>query len=163
MRSFANTLDLYRGRDQLSDPHTAAAALVALDLWSAGVVLPAPSVELARMFRRAVRALIVADAGSPSLGSLGLQLSIGDAIISGTVTYPAITGDRDRLRAGLAQLALEIHVAGRDGRLNRLKACANPGCRWMFWDASRPGTGKWCSMQLCGGQHKSRAYRQRHP
>jgi predicted RNA-binding Zn ribbon-like protein len=61
----------------------------------------------------------------------------------------------------LTDLCLELYVAERTGILSRLKACANPDCRWLFWDTSRPGTGRWCSMQVCGGQHKARTYRAR--
>jgi predicted RNA-binding Zn ribbon-like protein len=35
-----------------------------------------------------------------------------------------------------------------DGRLERLKVCAN--CRWLFLDQSRNRSRRWCSMADCG-------------
>lgn len=162
VRAFANSVDAYRGRDSLSDPETAAASLARIGLWEAEEALSTTHLKLARGFRRSIRSLIVDDPGAPGLGSFGLQLRVEDAISSDIGRYPRIAGDRDQLRAGLAHMTLELYLAGHGGRLVRLKACANPGCQWIFWDASRPGTGRWCSMQLCGAQHKSRAYRRRH-
>ncbi|BBG00337.1 hypothetical protein PSA01_65350 [Pseudonocardia saturnea] len=60
-----------------------------------------------------------------------------------------------------ARILLAVHTAVGIGRIRRLNLCANDDCRWAFWDASRPGTGRWCSMQVCGGQHKAREYRRR--
>ena len=34
--------------------------------------------------------------------------------------------------------------------ITRVHDCANPGCRAMFPDSSRPGTWRWCSMNTCG-------------
>jgi len=31
----------------------------------------------------------------------------------------------------------------------------------MFYDESKPGTRRWCSMQTCGGQAKARAFKRR--
>jgi predicted RNA-binding Zn ribbon-like protein len=38
--------------------------------------------------------------------------------------------------------------------LTRLKNCANPDCRIIFLDTSRPGARRWCSMDTCGNQAK---------
>jgi predicted RNA-binding Zn ribbon-like protein len=32
----------------------------------------------------------------------------------------------------------------------------------MFYDTSRPGNRRWCSMQRCGNRHKVGNYRTRH-
>jgi predicted RNA-binding Zn ribbon-like protein len=57
-----------------------------------------------------------------------------------------------------ASLAMML---GRDDRL-RYRACANETCRFTFYDDSKPGTRRWCSMELCGGRAKARAFRLRH-
>ena len=44
----------------------------------------------------------------------------------------------------------------RDGHWQRMKACRNPQCRWVFYDHSRNRTGTWCSMRVCGNRHKVR-------
>jgi predicted RNA-binding Zn ribbon-like protein len=45
----------------------------------------------------------------------------------------------------------------RSDRLARVKECAN--CSWLFVDASRNGSRRWCSMDECGAQVKMRRYR----
>ncbi len=37
----------------------------------------------------------------------------------------------------------------------RLRACANPECRWLFVDASRNGSRRWCDMAACGNRAKA--------
>jgi predicted RNA-binding Zn ribbon-like protein len=76
------------------------------------------------------------------------------------VTEMVSTGDPlDRLYADLAaSLAMML---GRDDR-SRYRACANEACRFTFYDDSKPGTRRWCSMELCGGRAKARAFRLRH-
>jgi predicted RNA-binding Zn ribbon-like protein len=41
---------------------------------------------------------------------------------------------------------------------SRLRACANPQCRWIFHDGTRSGTRRWCSMAVCGNRAKVRRY-----
>src|SRR6266550_8411843 len=61
--------------------------------------------------------------------------------------------------AALGQIVAVAHGAMFDGSWSRLKACRN--CRWVFHDYSRNRSASWCSMLLCGGRHKTRAYRRR--
>jgi predicted RNA-binding Zn ribbon-like protein len=51
-------------------------------------------------------------------------------------------------------------VAGRGW--GRLKLCFAEDCRWAFYDTSRNGGGRWCTMEVCGNRNKTRAYRRRH-
>jgi predicted RNA-binding Zn ribbon-like protein len=76
------------------------------------------------------------------------------------VTEMVSTGDPlNRLYADLAaSLAMML---GRDDP-SRYRACANESCRFTFYDDSKPGTRRWCSMELCGGRAKARAFRLRH-
>src|SRR4051812_32209771 len=46
-----------------------------------------------------------------------------------------------------------------DGTWARLKACKE--CCWAFYDHSKNGAGSWCSMKVCGGRVKQRAYYER--
>jgi predicted RNA-binding Zn ribbon-like protein len=61
----------------------------------------------------------------------------------------------------VALLLTEVFRAEAEGRWGRLKACWNPACRWVFYDASKNGLGRWCNMQVCGARHKMRRYRER--
>ena len=61
--------------------------------------------------------------------------------------------------ASLGRIVAVALGAMLDGSWSRLKACRN--CRWAFHDYSRNRSASWCSMLLCGGRHKTRAYRRR--
>ena len=59
-------------------------------------------------------------------------------------------------------LGLILALAARsmlDGTWARLKACKE--CCWAFYDHSKNGAGSWCSMKVCGGRVKQRAYYER--
>lgn len=51
------------------------------------------------------------------------------------------------------------HAATRlltSGDLGRLKLCA--GCYWVFLDASKNHSRRWCTMEVCGKEEKMRRY-----
>lgn len=41
-------------------------------------------------------------------------------------------------------------------RRDRVRQCAGPGCGWLFLDASRNRTRRWCDMADCGNRAKAR-------
>ena len=47
------------------------------------------------------------------------------------------------------------------GTWRRVKACAEPDCRWAFLDLSRNASRRWCDMSECGNRAKNRAWRSR--
>jgi predicted RNA-binding Zn ribbon-like protein len=54
----------------------------------------------------------------------------------------------------VARSAVELLTTG-DPR--RIKVCENPyGCGWLFYDGSKNGSRRWCSMEGCGSQVKMR-------
>ena len=60
----------------------------------------------------------------------------------------------DQLLWPVARSAVELLTAG-DPR--RIKVCENPyGCGWLFYDGSKNGSRRWCSMEGCGSQVKMR-------
>jgi predicted RNA-binding Zn ribbon-like protein len=62
---------------------------------------------------------------------------------------------------GVDAIVETVAVSIASGRWARLKLCASPDCHWAFYDTSRSGGGRWCSMEICGNRHKTRTYRQR--
>lgn len=42
---------------------------------------------------------------------------------------------------------------------HRIRVCAAEDCAFLFVDASRPGTRRWCSMERCGNLAKLRTHR----
>jgi predicted RNA-binding Zn ribbon-like protein len=47
-------------------------------------------------------------------------------------------------------------------RLAQVKLCAGEDCGWLFLDASRNQSRRWCSMSDCGNRAKARRYYRRH-
>jgi predicted RNA-binding Zn ribbon-like protein len=71
---------------------------------------------------------------------------------------PALTGTAPGVTASLAENVSRV-VA--EGVWNRLRMCAAPDCKWVFYDTSRNARGRWCSMRVCGNRDKTRRYRDR--
>lgn len=44
---------------------------------------------------------------------------------------------------------------------SRVRRCAADDCSIVFYDSSRPGARRWCSMQRCGNRTKTRTHRSR--
>lgn len=65
----------------------------------------------------------------------------------------------DWLLAAIARSAGEIVSEGAEAPLRK---CSNPACGLFFYDASRTGRRRWCSMALCGNRSKVAAFARRH-
>ncbi len=65
----------------------------------------------------------------------------------------------ERLYAAIARSTAELLVHGDPARLRR---CAGRGCVLTFYDGSRGGGRRWCSMATCGTRAKVRAHYWRH-
>ncbi|PYY34368.1 CGNR zinc finger domain-containing protein [Curtobacterium sp. MCBD17_030] len=90
---------------------------------------------------------------------------------------PSLPGGRRRAGANRVRLAQALSSVARDavalltevgfddveadGRAARLSRCSAPDCGLVFYDSSRGGTRRWCSMQRCGNRAKVRAHRAR--
>ena len=60
----------------------------------------------------------------------------------------------DQLLWPVARSAVDLLTTGD---LRRIKRCENPyGCGWFFYDGSKNGSRRWCSMEGCGSQVKMR-------
>jgi predicted RNA-binding Zn ribbon-like protein len=70
-------------------------------------------------------------------------------------------GDREALDRLLWPVARDAAVFLTSTDVSRLRSCANPHCRWVFYDGTKSGTRRWCTMAVCGNRAKIRRYRQR--
>jgi predicted RNA-binding Zn ribbon-like protein len=60
----------------------------------------------------------------------------------------------------LKRIALDALDMLQHGERSRLRCCAARGeCGWLFYDKSKNGTRRWCSMETCGAIAKMRRYR----
>jgi predicted RNA-binding Zn ribbon-like protein len=67
----------------------------------------------------------------------------------------------DPVRHALAQVALDAAVLLGTDQRDRLRICASDTCSARFFDASRAGSRRWCSMTGCGNTAKARRHRAR--
>ena len=87
----------------------------------------------------------------------GLPVAIG--IDDDGRTWPVVLGRG--VEGALGLIMAVVHEARTNGTWRRLKACPGRHCGWAFYDRSVGQTSTWCSMQVCGGREKARAYRRR--
>jgi predicted RNA-binding Zn ribbon-like protein len=67
----------------------------------------------------------------------------------------------DPIDGALARLVEPIVREIATGRPERLRACADEACRWVFYDDSRTGRRRWCDMAVCGNRAKAARHRAR--
>lgn len=165
-QSFVNTLDRESGDDLLAREADARAWLIETGLLTGTAAAEVTSAELrqAREVREGIRALIshepLTDAELTPLETVLTQAETPlDITRDGRVKLCA--GPAHRLVDGLAMLLLMIRDAQEDGTWQRLKLCANPDCRWAFYDRSHSRRGAWCNMTTCGNKIKNRNLRAR--
>jgi predicted RNA-binding Zn ribbon-like protein len=84
---------------------------------------------------------------------LPIMVTFGDAI--------GLRPAQDGLPGALAAMVAALAIGEADGTARRLKSCEAHSCRWVFYDQSRNGSSRWCTMSLCGARSKNRAYRRR--
>ena len=61
----------------------------------------------------------------------------------------------------LAQIALSFANQLAGGDRSRIKICQNQDCRWVFYDATKARTRRWCSDKVCGNRERVRRARAR--
>ncbi len=165
VQSFVNTLDVIPGAEELRDPNTLQAWLVANGLMEPGRTVDEADVRHARAVREAMRAVIG--------GNTGHRLYPVDV----ATLNEAATASRLRMRFGpdgkprlepeesgavgaLGRLVAALYSAMQDDDWGRIKLCGDDACRWAFFDRSRNHSSRWCTMASCGNRNKARRFRQ---
>lgn len=163
LQSFVNTLDSDEDTDELATADATRSWMAAAGLIDEATTVSEAEAARARAVREALRDLIAGDATRDDLEPLRavaderrLRLSVEP---SGTLDVEAPT--RGDVVDGLLALLLIARDGQRSEDWSRLKACADPTCRWVFYDASRNRQGAWCSMATCGNRSKNRDLRAR--
>lgn len=110
--------------------------------------------DLLRATRAALQQVIRNEAGPETLNAaLGAVRMRPTATEDGIVwTREVAAGAEVAARAVLAWGQVEATIPGR------LRACGNPECTLFFIDRSRPNSGRWCSMAVCGNRMKARRH-----
>jgi predicted RNA-binding Zn ribbon-like protein len=118
-----------------------------------------------RELREALRALVVANHGSPPPPASAATVVREAARRAPTVVALDDDGrtDLEPARPGVdgavATLLGILHEAQLTGRWPRLKGCRQ--CGYAFFDRSKNRSAAWCAMAICGNRTKNRAYYRR--
>jgi predicted RNA-binding Zn ribbon-like protein len=169
IQQLLNSRNLLGGYDLLSDESTARMWLAAINT-EVGEDCDRAAVAQLRDLREAMRDLLSSHATgeAPKRAALRVLRSAG----AGTrLSVDVDSAGRPRLLApndsrGTRRVIDDVMTAlaaAPPDQLQRLKACINPGCGWVFYDTSRSRSGTWCLMNVCGARHKMERYRSRHP
>jgi predicted RNA-binding Zn ribbon-like protein len=167
VQRFVNTNNR-EGVERLGDAAALGDWLSGVGLLGPGVALTAADHARAVLLREALRDLAAANAGLPSdvAGALDTVNAAGRRaglrpVLSGprrSELEPSAAG----LDAALGQIVGAVHAGIADRTWPRLKVCERETCRWAFYDQSKNGVGRWCSMAVCGSREKNRrAYTRR--
>ncbi len=166
MQDLVNTVDLEGGSDELRSP-------AGLSRWMSGRGLEVGRGELgpadlaeALALREALREVCLAHSGvdmptatlerlSGLLARGPLRLDIDAEGVARIRPGQGLTG----VPALIAATAAAVAQATVEGTWPRLKACASDTCRWVYYDRSPAGRGRWCTMAICGSRAKMRTYR----
>lgn len=166
----------YRGTpeatEELAGPEALAAWVTQFGPCGAAPV-PRPSeadVRDARALREAVHALVTAAMGAegPAAVSVSARTRLNRAAAA-PVPTPKLTPAGELVMVSAAPVQATLSLIARDALelatspslLPRLHTCASPTCGALFLDHSRPGTRRWCSMDVCGNQAKKAGLRAR--
>ncbi|MFE5945522.1 CGNR zinc finger domain-containing protein [Streptomyces sp. NPDC056480] len=162
IEAFTNTVDLESGDDDVATPARLADWLTGRNLAEPALRLTAEEHGAFLALRAGIReALDTDDPVAPDrlapadavLAEVPVLVSLGTP---GTPLTPAPGGPP--ARTALALLAVAWAEVVLTGRIHRLKRCAEHTCGWVFWDASKNHSRRWCSMRVCGNRTKSRRY-----
>lgn len=88
-----------------------------------------------------------------------------------TATFPEISADYPDLACrrvaegpitAVGRIATDFAEFVEDGfEPSRLRRCSGDACSLVFYDSSRNGARRWCSMEICGNRSKVRSHRAR--
>lgn len=166
VQAFVNTREASRDWEALADPTSLRGWLVEHGLLPGGEPVGDGDVRRAREVREALRAMLAANNGraadaratetlNRAAERAGLRVRFGK---DGRTSLESASGGAD---GALGSILAAVHAGMENGSWGRLKACANEGCTWAFYDHSKNRSGGWCSMAVCGNRTKTRAYRRR--
>jgi predicted RNA-binding Zn ribbon-like protein len=174
VQSFINShydLEVEHGADLFATPAALADWLVRRGLLvgsGAELSLTGNDVRRALTVREGLRAFARANSEPGWPGVAGAIAGLNEAARGATVEMRFADGGPRFVastRVGLDRaLGVVLAVTARamiDGSWARLKVCPGEHCEWAFYDYSRNQSGRWCSMAVCGGRAKARAYYRR--
>jgi predicted RNA-binding Zn ribbon-like protein len=164
VQAFVNSVDLQDGPEELDDPNTLKAWLVAKGLLEGTELVGTSDLKHAIALREAVRAVIGANTGSKvypvEVATLnGAATASGLRMRFGADGKPRLEPDATGVVAAMGRIVAAMYTAMEDEDCHRLKLCSSQTCRWAFYDRSKNHSSRWCTMASCGNREKARRFR----
>ena len=164
IQAYVNTVDLEDGPEELTDPNTLRAWLVARGLLEPGVELDQENLKHAIAVREAIRGVIGANSGG---AVYPLDLATLNGAAAASRLRPRFGSDgKGRLEpevgggaGAMGRIVAAVFAAMAEEDWHRLKLCGSSTCRWAFYDRSRNHSSHWCKMASCGNRAKARRFR----
>jgi len=164
VQAFVNTVDLEPGTEELKDPNTLRAWLVANDLMPGQSAADASDLKNAIAVREAMRGVI---GGNSGLRIYPVDLAtLNSAAAASRLRMRFAPDGRPRLEpeasgavGAIGRLVAALYEAMQDEEWERLKLCGSGTCRWAFYDRSKNHSSRWCNMASCGNREKARRFR----
>ncbi|MFI5533299.1 CGNR zinc finger domain-containing protein [Kitasatospora sp. NPDC051853] len=120
------------------------------------------TLERLRQAREAIAAAVRSPGDPAALAGLNEVLAHGRTRHLLTADGPATAVETDAPEWLPAWTAAEDYLRLLGDRPERIRPCANPGCVLHFYDVSKNGTRRWCSMSGCGNRAKASRHYARH-
>ncbi|MDF4251587.1 CGNR zinc finger domain-containing protein [Streptomyces sp. WMMB303] len=166
IEAFANTVDVELGTDELDSAGGLAAWLAERGMLDREHGIDTGEHDLCLRLRAGIREELganVGDGADPALRAGAdealRELPVLVAVGRGTGAGPlAPAPDLPPVRRALAELAIAWCELTLTGEAARLKRCSEHTCAWVFWDASKNRSRRWCSMRVCGNRAKARRH-----
>jgi len=164
VQAFVNTVDLQDGPEELSDPNTLKAWLVAKGLLGGTESVDASDLRHAVALREAIRSVIGANSGSKvypvDIATLNeAATASGLRMRFGADGKPRLEPEASGVVAAMGRIVASMYAAMEDDGWQRLKLCSSQACRWAFYDRSKNHSSRWCTMASCGNREKARRFR----
>ena len=167
VQSFVNTVDLLPAEEQLGDPNTLQAWLVASRLLGPNEQVNVADWKHAIAVREAIRGVI---GGNTGLRVFPVDLAtLNEAAAASRLRMRFGSGGKPRLEpeasgavGAIGRLVASLYSAMQDEGWERLKLCGSDECRWAFYDRSKNRSSRWCQMASCGNREKARRFRAAH-
>jgi predicted RNA-binding Zn ribbon-like protein len=166
VQAYVNTVDVQDGPEELADPNTLGAWLVAHDLMASGQTVTEADLKHSIAVREAIRGVIGANSGA-RVYPLDIA-TLNEAAAASRLRARFGAGGKARLEpeasgvaGAMGRLVAALFVAMADEDWSRLKLCGSETCRWAFYDRSRNHSSRWCTMASCGNRQKARRFRER--
>ena len=166
IQAYVNTVDLEAGPDELTDPNTLGAWLVARKLMEPGQAADAGDLKHAIAVREAIRGVIGANSGARvyPVDVATLNEAIGASRLRarfGSDGKARLEPEAEGVEGALGRIVAAVFAAMGEEDWTRLKVCDSRSCRWVFYDRSRNHSSRWCKMASCGNRQKAKRFRER--